>query len=88
MPKVELTEHFVRRYLRLPKNLRTRVDKALTLLSENPRHPSLQTKAIRGMQGIFEARVDLKIRLTYERLADDTLLIRTIGSHDETLKKP
>lgn len=88
MPKVELTAHFIRRYLRLSQDMRTRVDKALVLLAENPRHPALQTKPVGGVQGIYEARVDLKMRLTYERLADDTLLIRTIGSHDEALKNP
>ncbi len=32
--------------------------------------------------------VDIKYRFTYERLADDTLLLRVVAQHDDALKKP
>jgi hypothetical protein len=32
--------------------------------------------------------VDLDYRMTYEREADDTLVLRVVGRHDEALKKP
>jgi hypothetical protein len=37
---------------------------------------------------VYEARVDVNYRLTYERLAGDILLIRVVGLHDEALKNP
>jgi len=32
--------------------------------------------------------VDSDYRFTYERDADDTLVLRVVGKHDEALKKP
>ncbi len=62
--------------------------KQIRLLAENPRQPSLQSKPILGAQGIHEARVDRDYRFTYEREADDTLVLRVVGQHDEALKNP
>jgi len=74
--------------MNLPLEIQAKVIKALKLLEENPRHPSLQTKAIQGIRGVYEARVDQSYRMTYQRLPDDVLLIRVVGKHDETLKNP
>jgi hypothetical protein len=60
----------------------------LALLAENPRHPSLQTKPVQSFKGIYEARVDINYRLTYERLPNDWLLIHVVATHDEALKNP
>jgi mRNA-degrading endonuclease YafQ of YafQ-DinJ toxin-antitoxin module len=65
-----------------------KIKKHIEQLAENPRHPSLQTKPIQGAPGIFEARVDLDYRMSYEREADDTLLLRVVGKHDSALKNP
>ena len=46
--RLQPTEHFGRDYERLPQRLRQRVAKALGLLLENPSHPSLQIKKIKG----------------------------------------
>lgn len=48
----------------------------------------LQSKPVEGAPGIFEARVDLDDRLTYERLPGDVLRLRVVGRHDDALKKP
>lgn len=88
MPEIELTESFQRWYINLPPKIQKKVDKALGFLAENPRHPSLRSKPIEGAPGIFEARVDQKYRMTYERLAGDVLQMRVVGKHNEALKKP
>jgi mRNA interferase RelE/StbE len=88
MPKVNLSERFVRAYTRLPKSIRDKVDRQIMRLAENPRHPSLQTKPIRGAAGIYEARVDQTYRMTFERLENDVLLMRVVGKHDEAIKNP
>jgi addiction module RelE/StbE family toxin len=88
MPKIKFTRRFLKCFARLPKPVQEKIKKQIALLAENPRHPSLQTKPIQGAMGIFEARIDLDYRLTYEREADDTLVLRVVGKHDETLKKP
>ena len=88
MPQIEISPRFKKAYKNLPAELQGKVKKTIKLLAENPRHPSLQTKPIQGAVGIYEARVDRDCRLTYERLADDILLLRVVGKHDEALKNP
>ncbi len=88
MPEIELTESFHRWYARLPDKIKVKTQKALRLLAENPRHPSLRSKPIEGAKGLFEARVDQKYRLTFERLPADVVRIRVVGKHDEALKNP
>jgi mRNA-degrading endonuclease RelE of RelBE toxin-antitoxin system len=88
MPKIKLTDRFIELYKNLPKSIRKKINRQIQLLAENPRHPSLQTKPIQGTNGIFEARIDINYRLTYERLPDDTLLLRVVAKHDDALKKP
>lgn len=88
MPKIILSDRFVAFYKNLPKAIQKKIKRQIQLLAENPRHPSLQTKPIQGTNGIYEARVDINYRMTYERLEDDTLLLRVVAKHDEALKKP
>ena len=88
MPEIETTERFERDFMSLPLEIQKKVLKTLRLLAENPRHPSLQTKPVKGARGIYEARIDQSYRMTYQRLPNDLLLLRAAGKHDETLKKP
>jgi mRNA interferase RelE/StbE len=88
VPDLETSERFEQDYELLPFDIRKKVAKAMRLLGENPRHPSLRTKPVQGVRGIYEARVDQAYRLTYQRLPDDVLLLRVVGKHDETLKNP
>ena len=57
--KLRPTERFAKDYVRLPQRLQDRVDKALGLLLENPGHPSLQIKKIKGHENRWEGRVTL-----------------------------
>jgi mRNA-degrading endonuclease RelE of RelBE toxin-antitoxin system len=88
MPELETSERFEQAYELLPFEIRKKVAKAMQLLAENPRHPSLQTKLVKGIRGVYEARVDQSYRMTYQRLPNDLLLMRVVGKHDETLKNP
>jgi mRNA-degrading endonuclease RelE of RelBE toxin-antitoxin system len=88
MPEIELSESFIKLYADLPKEIQTKVKKAIRFLTEDPRYPSLQTKPVEGAKGIYEARVDQKYRLTYERVPNDTLRLRVVGLHDDVLKNP
>ena len=68
-------------------NIQKKVDKQLRFLSEGMSHPSLRTKKIKGKKGIWEARVDIHHRLTFE-IVEDTIFLRVVGNHDEVLKNP
>ena len=64
---------------------RKRVNKALRLLVENWRHPGLHVKSVRGMPDVWEARASLSLRVTFQ-LDGDLIILRSVGSHDKTLK--
>jgi mRNA-degrading endonuclease RelE of RelBE toxin-antitoxin system len=86
MPIV-ITERFAKAYAKLRRHIQKKVDKALRLLEADFRHPSLRARPIEGTKGIYEARVNRKHRMTYER-EGDRLIMRTVGEHDKTLARP
>ena len=88
MPKIEFTESFLRAFNKLPKDVQKKVKKAIRLLAEDPKHPSLRSKPVQGAPGIYEASPDMQYRMTYERLPGDVLRLRVVGLHDDALKNP
>jgi len=85
--KIARTARFKRAYQRLNQPQRRVVEKALSFLVNNIRHPSLRVKRIERTTGIWEARASKSIRLSFE-FRDDTLILRNVGEHDEVLRGP
>lgn len=82
------TEHFIKSYESLPSEVQTKVDKQLSLLLKDPRHPSLGIKKIQGAkEHIFEGRVSKSYRFTF-RIEKDTYILRKVGPHNHTLNNP
>jgi len=88
MPEVEWTETFEKAFKKLSAEIQKKTKKKILLLAENPFHPSLRTKRIKGAPGIFEASIDMNLRITFERLPGDVLRLRVIAKHDEALRNP
>ena len=72
---------FAADYNHLPEQLRQRVDKALGLLLENPRHPSLQIKKMKGYENRWEGRVTLHYRFIFT-IEEDAYVLLRVGTHD------
>ena len=85
--KIKAYGRFKKSYQNLPLDIRKKVDKQLILLVNNFNHPSLFTKKIKGRQGIWEGRVNIHYRFTFE-IIEDTIFLRVVGNHDEVLKNP
>ena len=75
------TERFAKEYERLPPRLQHQVDKALGVLLENPRHPSLQIKKTKGYENRWEGRVTRHYRFIFSVERDIYQLLR-VGTHD------
>jgi hypothetical protein len=60
----------------LPKHIEKKTEKQLVLGTK-----------IKGRERIWETRIDLYYRLTFE-IIEDTLFLRVTGSHDEVLRTP
>ncbi|MCL6447669.1 MAG: hypothetical protein K6U04_05870 [Armatimonadetes bacterium] len=85
--KFQRTERFKRMYRQLSPEQQKAVQKALCLLAENMRHPSLRVKRVQGTKGIWEASVTMSLRITFQR-EKDLIILRNCGEHNETLKNP
>lgn len=72
---------FARDFARLPADLQQRVNRALHRLEENPSHPSLRLKKMRGHENRWECRVSQNYRFTFSRAGDTCRLLR-VGTHD------
>ncbi|MDL1959517.1 MAG: DNA helicase [Deltaproteobacteria bacterium] len=78
--KIRRTASFSKDYKNLPAQIQTRADKQLLRLVENPKHPSLGIKKLRGTE-ICEIRVTRGYRLTF-KIEKGFLILRRIGTYD------
>lgn len=83
--RVRTLRRFDEQLNNIPQFVRKKFFKQLKILLENPRHPSLRVKKIQGEENIWEARVDIQYRFTFE-YEEEFILLRTVGNHDEVLK--
>jgi mRNA-degrading endonuclease RelE of RelBE toxin-antitoxin system len=83
--KIRRTNSFLKDYRKLPEEIKPRVDKQLSLLLENPRHPSLRLNKLKGTQ-IFEIRINGGYRLTIS-YGENVLVLRRVGIHDVPRKE-
>ena len=81
------TARFKRAYKFLPDEVKVRTKETLRKLADNPSHPSLKVKKIKGTNDIWEMRVSLDYRITFQMIKE-CFILRNIGHHDPTLKNP
>jgi mRNA-degrading endonuclease RelE of RelBE toxin-antitoxin system len=79
--EIKPSSKFAHDYKNLPPLLRKRADEQLKILLENPQHPSLGLKKMKGFPDIWEARVTKNYRFTFQTQGNFYLL-RRIGTHD------
>lgn len=83
--RVIYTDPFKRDYSRLPSNIHGALDKALSFLFKNPRHPSLRSKKLPGTS-IWYARITRAYRFTFQ-YSDNVVILRRAGTHDMLTKE-
>jgi len=91
---LQFTARFLDQLEQLADDVKKQSKKAIRYLSVNPRHSSLQTHKVSGIQGeyggeIFEAYVTMKYRMTWEYgPGKNEITLRNIDNHDEALENP
>jgi len=72
---------------RLPKEAKVKLTKVFMLLTDNPRHPSLQLKKIEGASrtNIYECRLDQFWRIVLQEIGEMTFDLVYVGAHDEAI---
>ena len=79
--KITRTDTCKKCYKRLPEEKKKKVIKQISLLAEDPSHPSLNVHRIKGTGSIWECYVDRSYRITFER-SEDEIILRVVGPHD------
>ncbi len=85
--KITRTARFKKAWQELTEEEKELGRKALRNLATDLRHPALRVKKMQGVERIWEARVSGSLRMTFE-IEGDTIILRNIGRHDETLERP
>jgi mRNA-degrading endonuclease YafQ of YafQ-DinJ toxin-antitoxin module len=84
--ELHTTRTFDRLFKRLPSHIRTEAIEKVVMYLNDPAHPSLRAKRIRGSERLWELSVTMNYRITFE-VEDDRVILRRIGTHD-ILKSP
>lgn len=79
--RYRFSKRFKKEYNALPKEIQMAFDKKLALFLKDTTHPSLRVKRIQGTKYRWEGSVTKNYRFTFQFIKD-TLLFRTIGTHD------
>jgi len=81
------SERFKHAYRKLELTEQELVKKALRQLIIDRSYPGLRIRRIQGTDGIWEMRAGRDIRITFE-IFDESYVLRNVGHHDATLRKP
>ena len=85
--KTKFTGNFKKKYKKLPSDIQKKFDGQFLKMSRDLHHPSLRLKKIKSAPGIWEGRVDLSYRFTFE-IIDRCYIFRNIDHHDQCLNNP
>ncbi len=85
--KIARTGRFKKAWEQLTKREKALARKAITNLALNIRYPALRAKKIKGAANIWEARASYSLRITFQ-IKGNTIILRNVGHHNETLERP
>jgi mRNA-degrading endonuclease YafQ of YafQ-DinJ toxin-antitoxin module len=73
------------RFLKRHPDLKARYRKTLEMLGQDPFHPSLRLRPLKGhLAGLHSAPLSLQYRITLElEIREREIVLVSIGSHDE-----
>jgi len=85
--KITRTARFKKAWKELDEEEKDLARKALRNLATDLRYPALRVKKMQGVENIWEARASRSLRMTFQ-IEGNTVILRNIGRHDETLERP
>jgi mRNA-degrading endonuclease RelE of RelBE toxin-antitoxin system len=77
---------FKRDYKKLTPQFQKRINHALLQMERDLKHPSLESKKLKGTNSIWEARASKSLRITFN-LKGKLIILRTVGEH-KILNRP
>lgn len=79
------SDYFIENVSKLSYEVRKILKEKLSLMYRDPRHPSLRVKKIQGQEDIFESIITMDIRMTWQYIKKDVILLRKIGRRDTAI---
>lgn len=80
--KFQFSKNFQKQLKKLSCDEQKMVFKKVQLMSQNPFHPSLRTKKVQGIEGLFECSVNMDIRILWKYEDGNIILLLDIGHHN------
>lgn len=88
MPDAEIPKSFKKTASGKEPKLSGAIYECVARLIDGDTSPGLRVKKMKGLDGIWEARVDRKNRVTFEYLEDGTIRFLNNCNHDILRKRP
>ena len=85
MYKLKYTKEFEKNLKSLTKQEQKLIANKLNILIQNPFHPSLRTKKLQGVSGVFEMSVNMDIRILWKYENGSIILLLEVGHHKNIL---
>lgn len=79
--KIQFTKRFEKSLKKLSKEEQGTAANKLKILIDNPFHPSLRTKKVQGLDGIFEMSVNMDIRILWQYENNTIIILLDVGHH-------
>ena len=80
--QITYSDRFKKSYKKLTVREQNLVQDKVMILSENPMHPSLRVKRIKGTADLFECSINMDIRVIWYYEGDEISLLLDVGHHD------
>jgi hypothetical protein len=78
---IKKSRQYRKAFMRLPEIIQQKARRQERRLARDHTHPGLQARKLQGQKNLWEARVDDRYRLTFERHGS-VICLRDVGSHD------
>lgn len=82
MLKITYSDRFKKHYKKLSADEKSQFRRKLVIFADNPLHPSLRTKRIKGTDSLFEFSVNMNIRVIWFYEGESLVAFVDIGHHD------
>ena len=91
--KYRRLDRFKKAFDALPQAIQEKALKAVALFKDNQRHPSLMIKKMKGVEEVWEGRIDQAYRFTFHyekdaKTGETICVFRNVDNHDECLLNP
>ena len=80
--QLSYTKRFQKHFKMLAAQEKQQIKRKLELLAENPLHPSLRAKRIQGTTDLFEASINMDIRIIWYYGGEQIIILLDVGHHD------